>query len=183
MISRPTAFFPQRNCEKDGIYRYSLNIKWSPCPPGKKFVVIMCNPSTADGTKDDATTHILRKWAQQRGYGEVNIINLFSYISTNQNRLFSLSTKKATGEKSNQKIKTILENADTIIAAWGNPPRGLEQRFEARAVEIESMIAGTPIFRVGRLTLRGNPRHPRRWYIDKSDTELHSFAIDSIGDA
>ena len=157
-----------------------LTIRWLPCPPDKRLVAIMCNPSTADETRDDTTTRILRKWASERGYGEVRIINLFSYKTTLRDRLFSLTDEERIGEKSNRIIADALLEADTVIAAWGDAPHGLEERFIHRANQISDLIAGSPIHVVGRLTARGSPRHPRRWYLEGGDVELHPFTIPEI---
>ncbi len=170
----------ERSCLKDEKYRYLLTIRWLPCPLGKRLVAIMCNPSKADEKRDDTTTHILRKWASERGYGEVRIINLFSYKTTLRDRLFALTDEERIGEKSNRIILDSLLEADTVIAAWGDAPHGLEEKFIERAQKISDLIAGSPIYVVGRLTAGGSPRHPRRWYLEGGDLELHPFNIPEI---
>lgn len=141
----------------------------------KRAVFLMCNPSTADEQTDDVTTRILQKWASTHDYGQLTVVNLFAYRATVHTQLLPYEQNIIVGPKNDEIILRAISKADVVIAAWGDLPRVFKRKFCDRLLEVERLLESAPLHVVGRLTRRGNPRHPRRWYLEKGDVELHEF--------
>lgn len=62
-----------------GRYRWWLRRRWRDGAPTLLFLGL--NPSSADGTRDDPTLRRLIGFADGWGYGAVEVMNLFSWIS------------------------------------------------------------------------------------------------------
>lgn len=62
-----------------GRYRWWLNRRWRQDAPTLLFIGL--NPSSADGRRDDATLRRLIGFADGWGYGGVEVVNLFAWIS------------------------------------------------------------------------------------------------------
>ena len=58
----------------DGDYRYALWRCWDPSLP--PMVIVMCNPSTADGKLNDATIRKCIGFARAFGFGGICVVNL-----------------------------------------------------------------------------------------------------------
>ena len=155
----------ERSCELEGDYRYVLRIPVSEA--GKKVLIVMLNPSTADAASDDTTTRNLKKWAKQNRVGWVVIVNLYAYRSSSHAGLAALSEAKAVGVKNSKAIVRAAAECDEVIVAWGNPPafRAAEE-FERRVAKVLQAIrkVHATIYCLGT-TRGGHPFHPRYWYI------------------
>lgn len=112
-----------RFCELEGNYRYLLRISIGNEGGGKKTLFLLCNPSTADATRDDTTTRNLQKWAAENGVGTTIIANLYAFRASSPEALRSLSERRAVGAKNGDAIERASEEADEVIVAWGNPPQ------------------------------------------------------------
>jgi|SRR3989344_3195423 len=158
----------ERSCEQDGKYRYLLNI-----PIGnesRKTLFILCNPSTANASRDDPTTGNLKKWARGNGIGIVIVANLYAYRSPHPFALSHLSEAEAVGHKNMAVITRAVSEADEVIVAWGNPPAGRSAKeFEKRTQEVLTVLHQRHeiVYCVGT-TNGGHPRHPRVWYMRKN---------------
>lgn len=96
-------------------YRYSLNRIWDPtCEP---VVFIGLNPSTADAVKDDPTIRRCVNFAKTWGYGELVMLNLFAYRSTNP--LDLLKVKGSIIGPDNDEYWDKYKDCYTI-GCWGN---------------------------------------------------------------
>lgn len=90
----------------------------------KIAVYILFNPSNATPEKDDPTVKFCREIAQNEGFGEMIIVNLFSERSTKSNLFNKAYIKDSEKNKTNLKfIKYLFQNIDlkssVFIKAWG----------------------------------------------------------------
>lgn len=69
----------------EGDHRLQLTRIWEFSKP--RCLWIMLNPSTADDRDDDPTIRRLYHFAESHGYGGFLVVNLFSYITSDPNKL------------------------------------------------------------------------------------------------
>ncbi|MFD3920195.1 DUF1643 domain-containing protein [Streptomyces sp. NPDC058595] len=67
-----------------GRYRYRLTRTWG---PGPAAVMVMLNPSTADGTQDDPTVRRCVTFADAWGCGGLIVVNLYAWRATKRAEL------------------------------------------------------------------------------------------------
>lgn len=115
----------------------------------------MLNPSLADGNKDDPTTKRCIYFAKKIGYGSLEIVNLFSYITPYPSDLKALDKNIAIGNENYNYFVKALNSAEKIIAAWGE-----NGTIHKRHKEIEEVIDGYDIDCFGTVKSNGQPRHP-----------------------
>ncbi|MCK2005131.1 DUF1643 domain-containing protein [[Brevibacterium] frigoritolerans] len=148
-------------------YRYSLTRGWD--ENKGKVVFIMLNPSIANKEEDDKTTKRCIFFAKNFGFGSLEIVNLFAYISTNFNELKNLKKEVAIGPENEKYLNKALNSAETIIAAWGE-----NCTIHNRHHDITGLFHEYLIYRLGTPTKDGYPRHPL--YLRK-DTLLQEYLI------
>ncbi len=116
---------------------------------------IMLNPSTADETQDDPTVRRCMGFARRWGFGVLVVVNIFAYRATDPQELYDLGGT-AEGPENDFHIVVAAENADKIVAAWGN-----HGELRGRGAVVSGI---TDYFKEKRfhlaLTKRGQPRHP-----------------------
>lgn len=151
--------------DKERKYRYSLKRTWD--KGSGKVVFILLNPGPADEDKNDKTTEKCISFAKSFGYGSMEIVNLFAYITTDVSELKLLSKEEAVGKDNDNYLIRALNSADKIIAAWGE-----NAVMHGRHREIEKLLAGCEVDCLGTLTKYGFPRHPLK---APNDVELHPF--------
>lgn len=134
-------------------YRYSLTRDWN--EKGPKVVFIMLNPSLANEKEDNRTTKRIINFAKKFGYGSLEVVNLFAYITPKYIELKELEKSEAIGRENYKYLIRALNSADKIIAAWGENGT-IHQRHE----EIVQIIDGYDIDSLGSPTRDGHPRHP-----------------------
>lgn len=93
------------------------------------LLVIMLNPSTADGLKDDATIRKVTKYARRWGYHYFVVVNLFAYRATKPKDLWKPKivgverphVMDAVGRGNDANIRYYLERryTKTVMVAWG----------------------------------------------------------------
>lgn len=100
---------------KDELYRYSLKKTWDTSKPNALFIGI--NPSIATEIIMDKTVMNLMNHLIGKGYGQVEIVNLFAFRSQDQSRL---KERKEQFEQVNREyVVNALPTADLIIVGWG----------------------------------------------------------------
>lgn len=103
-----------------GAHRYQLERILNSGKKRLKTVMwIMLNPSTADGTSDDATIRKICAFARLWGYDRVLVGNVYSYRSTDPEMLKVMRTS-AVGPENTNYLRRMMSDADEIICAWGN---------------------------------------------------------------
>lgn len=148
-----------------GQYRYHLKRVWNPNAPLLTFC--MLNPSTADGSVDDATIRRCIAFAKRDGFGGIVVINLYALRSTDPAALRTHADP--VGPWGNSVIRTLASDqaGRKVVLAWG---------ANADPERAKTVIA---LLREGGCTLKclgvtkdGHPRHPL--YL-RSDTPLVAF--------
>lgn len=139
-----------------GEYRYRLERTIGMFGP--VAAVIMVNPSTADAQVDDATIRRVVGFGKRFGWSRVIVGNVFAFRSTDIGRL--ALTIDPVGPKNSVHLRSIFQEADVAIAAWGRLgklPQPL--RHEWRNVCAIADGLGSDFKCLG-LTKDGQPKHP-----------------------
>jgi hypothetical protein len=133
-------------------YRFRLSRTWAPDAPVVTFV--MLNPSTADAHRLDPTVRRCVGFARSRGFGGLEVVNLFAYRATDPSELFHC--REPVGPGNDRAVLDAATGSGLVVAAWGN---GGGHR--GRGQEVAELLAGRGVATcaLGR-TARGHPRHP-----------------------
>lgn len=135
-----------------GRYRHTLGRHWN--RPLGYVLFIGLNPSTADAEKDDPTIRRCMRFANDWGYGGIEMCNLFDWRATDPKKL--PRREIAVSDKNDPSIACRALEAAMIIAAWGAVPWA-EWRIKTlfnRAFSEEKR------WHALQLTKDGFPRHP-----------------------
>ena len=100
--------------DEGGTYRYLLCRRWDAGRPTVAFC--MLNPSTADGTQDDATIRRCLAFATRWGYGELLITNCFALRSPQPGLL--RTHPDPVGPDNRLYLLQAAERASCIVVAW-----------------------------------------------------------------
>jgi hypothetical protein len=153
----------------DGLYRYRLdrdNEKSNPL----QMCVVMVNPSTADGTSDDATIRRLHALMDRLGYGKLVVGNLFAYRATDIKKLRTLTMREAVGPENDDHLRCMFDESHFVIFGWGQLgklPRHLQSRWK-QVYHLARVADKTP-YCLGVVESDWHPRHPL--YV-KNDVEI-----------
>lgn len=132
------------------LYRYSLTRTLGDEP--RRLVFVLLNPSTADGVADDRTTARCMEYARRRGFGVLELVNLFALRARNP------ATMKAhpdpVGPDCDAYLLTAAHRADHVVCGWGCHGRHLD-----RARAVVRLLAAYDLYALGRNN-DGTPSHP-----------------------
>ena len=162
---------------KKTYYRNLLKFENNHQSNNQNTVVIMMNPSAADANYSDDTVnkviHALSSISQR-----IYILNLFPFYEPDSKKLGNLVQKKNNSQINNQNevaISKAIKNADRIIFAWGDVPKGLSAKLHNERVKavikiIEMQNKGNLlyVFNYGRekflkfISKKKRPLHPSR---------------------
>ena len=136
----------------DGLHRFWLTRRWA---NGAGVCFVMLNPSRATESGTDNTVSFCVGRARDWGYGQVAVVNLFTFMSPHPDRLAGHPGRDDAGGDAT--ILQFARQADLRIAAWGG-----DRRFRDRGARVAAMLAGAglDLHCLGR-TADGAPRHPR----------------------
>ena len=131
--------------------------------PGKKMLLVVgLNPSTADETHPDPTTHKVMGFAEGGGYDGFAMLNLSSERATDKWSL-SATLDEPMHRKNLDVAADLLQRypAADILVAFGNDISAkpyLKQCF----LDLYDVLRTSrgQWFQIGKLTVKGNPRHP-----------------------
>lgn len=140
-----------------GLYRYTLRRVWDEALP--VLVFVMLNPSTADALVDDATIRKCVGFASRRGFGGIQVVNLFAYRATDPRDLRAADW--AVGPDNDGHIIDAVSSPDTrVVCAWGAHARG--RRGQERVAQVLDIIAtwATRAPLALRVAEDGTPHHP-----------------------
>ena len=132
-------------------HRYLLWRCWNPDAPSITF--IMLNPSRANETDNDPTIRRCVHFAQRWGYGSLNVVNLFAFITPDPRILKQAADP--VGAECDRHLLDAAHQADRIVIAWGNLGRF---HHRDRAV-LELLASYNPIYCLGQ-NQAGQPCHP-----------------------
>jgi hypothetical protein len=99
----------------DQEYRYRLWRTWNHTKPTITFV--MLNPSTAGETADDPTIRRCINFAQEWGYGTLEVVNLFGLRATDPSKLQEHNAP--IGPKNDEFLRQACQDAEMVVVAWG----------------------------------------------------------------
>jgi len=148
------------------------------------IIVILKNPSRAtkdisDKTVSTVTKYIYNnrsKYKQLKNIGTVIILNLIPFYETYSEKL--AASESGIIDKENLKtIRVFTSNHKTVIAAWGDHPKGLAAEYEELKNMVLQIIKNNKndLYYVDKLSKKGNPKHGQVWgYGDL----LHTYKID-----
>ena len=134
------------NCRN---YRYALWRTWD--DEKGKAMFIGLNPSTADEIEDDRTIKRCISYAKQWGYGGIIMGNLFAYRTPSPAEM--MMSNDPVGPENDTWLKRLSEEADIVVAMWGN-----SGSFLNRSNEVVKMF---PSLMCLCITNAGQPHHTR----------------------
>ncbi|MCJ8340458.1 MAG: DUF1643 domain-containing protein [Pseudomonadales bacterium] len=129
-------------------YRYVLWRTWDETLP--LVMIIGLNPSTADAVNNDPTITRCINFAKTWGYGGLCMTNLFAYRATDP-KVMKAQTEPI-GVDNDFWLKKLAEDADKVIAAWGNNGSYLN-----RSASVSNMFGNLYCIGVNK---SGEPEHP-----------------------
>ena len=137
----------------DRIYRYRLTRDGA--MGGSTCLFIMLNPSTADEKVDDPTIRRCMAYAARWGHARLEVVNLFALRATNPAQL-RLFRGDPVGPDNDRHIMEAVQDADIVIAAWGQ-----HGKLRGRAGEVRQMVLNMrrPLYCLRR-SKNGQPSHP-----------------------
>lgn len=146
----------------DGKHRYWLTRSWGADPNGPKMVFVMLNPSTADGSHDDATLRRCMGFAAREGFTRLLVLNLYTYRTESPDVLFSLPEAERNGSDADNVWLIELAAAtdpaygDVVVCGWGS-----NRKARPRAAEFFDLVRTLclPLHCLG-LTMDCSPSHP-----------------------
>ena len=100
---------------QDGKHRYRLWRIWDANKPLVMFIGL--NPSTANESDNDPTIKSVIRIAKHNGYGGVYMMNCWTYISTDPDKL---KASKANLEWNDNLITVTASLCKDVVFAWGN---------------------------------------------------------------
>jgi hypothetical protein len=114
----------------------------------------MLNPSTADAEHDDPTIRRCIRFAQDWGFAQLKVVNLYAYRATDPRHLRNVihAGADAIGPENDCTIAKVVGGSDLVICAWG---ANNTYRREARVLDL---IAAPHT--LGLSAVAGKPRHP-----------------------
>lgn len=130
-------------CGKHRLYLWRI---WDDNKP--KIMFIGLNPSTANADYDDPTIRKVKAIADYNGYGGVYMTNLFTYISTDPDKLDMVLGNHQT---SNEILNHVRSKCDSVVCAWGN------FKVMGRDDEVKKMF---PHALALHINANGSPKHP-----------------------
>lgn len=133
-----------------GKYRYTLWREISDIPRSICFIGL--NPSTADEKEDDPTIRRLISFANRWKFGQIIMVNLYAYRSTNPEAL--KICQNPIGPRNDRFLLDAARNANLIIACWG---ANAEPEREKEVVAL--LTPNYPLFALKR-TKGDHPSHP-----------------------
>lgn len=157
---------------EDGLYRYRL-WRWWEGGNGGCATFVMLNPSTADGTADDATIRKCRGFARRWGLSGLRVVNLFALRSTDPKELgrdfaYDGSLAPVTGPDNDMHLFYVLREPPAgcidhrVVVAWGSTGGGaVAKMVRRRRIAVRKLMADLGVQPLCLGTAKdGNPRHP-----------------------
>lgn len=145
--STVTAVFSE--CQK---YRYELREIWDPSKP--LVLWLLMNPSVACLDFADPTLRKTGKFARSWGYGGQLVGNVHAYRATDKMRL--LEVDDPVGPENDRRILAMAASAETVVLAYGQPPKALRHRGPGLAALLQHHQGLSHL----RLAKDGTPVHP-----------------------
>lgn len=155
----------QRDALFSGDERLELRRSWG---PGPIACVIGCNPSTADGLKDDPTSLWWNAWFQLFGFGGYRAVNLYPFCTSSPAECRKRADWHLTDDwyARDQLIMTNLPHvvevakaAHQVFVCWGNIAWD-DTWIDHVVEEIQTGVEPSPDLWCWGKTKSGAPTHP-----------------------
>lgn len=152
MLARP----PEpiiRSAEIEFPFRWSLTRGWDERP---KLVVVGNNPSDADTRRDDPTMWVVMKFAYAWGYGGVEMLNIYPFITRDYSTFLAWRRDHDHAVRmmalNSAMIRGRMAAANIVMAAWGRLPFGDDAKL---------FVSDNPVnYHCFGVTNDGAPKHP-----------------------
>lgn len=131
-------------------YRYQLLRRWE--GGHGRCVFIGLNPSTADVQLDDPTIRRCMNFAQDWGFNELLMVNLFAYRTPYPAILKQCDDPVGPGNR--RALRRACDSAQSIVVAWGT-----HGTYRDQAVKFENIAAQHPLLCFG-ISKNHQPLHP-----------------------
>ncbi len=137
-----------------GAYRYLL---WRQLNHSSQTCLfIMLNPSIADAVRLDPTVKKCIHWAREWGFGRLEVVNIFAYVSTDPTPIRK-GYDWIVGPYNDAYIEAAIDRSDRIIVAWG--AHGTVMNRGDRVLKLIEE-AGRSAWCFGVTKADKQPRHP-----------------------
>ena len=149
------------------LYRYTLSRTWG---SGPAISFLLLNPSTATEVENDDTLNKCQSRAIRMNYGQMHVVNLFPYRSTDPAKLLQVDPLGDESE-ANQVIIEAVKLSNMTICGWG-----ANILAQARALEVIKLLRAHRIEKKLYCLARnkdGSPRHPL--YIGPKNDPMRFF--------
>jgi hypothetical protein len=156
---------PRSSATFIGRNRIELYREWG---SGPTACVIGCNPSTADGQKDDATSRWWRQWFERAGFGRYRAVNLYPFCTSSPKdckRIVETIDCGAWDIRDDLHFVNLphvvakAKAADKVFVCWGNIAWD-DEWIEHVVEQIQSGEAPYPDLWCWGKTNSGAPKHP-----------------------
>lgn len=142
----------------DGEYRYRLTRTWDSTL--SHLLIVGHNPSTADASRDDATSRRFFGFAKAWGFGSYTAVNVAALMATDKTAL--PRHPDPFGPRNRYHVLSAANEADKVVVACGTPNwrRGREEAWDL----IGELSRRAAVFALGdgrepKLTAEGFPVH------------------------
>ena len=135
-----------------GRYRYFLSRRWE---DGEDCVFVGLNPSTADGSKNDATVQKCIHFARSWGFAGISLVNLYARRCRYPQAL--LTSDDPVGPDNDSWLTRIIIGAPLAIAMWGNHGARIYNGGIRRDTLVRELRSEWRCFGQTKL---GAPKHP-----------------------
>ncbi|OAX50322.1 DUF1643 domain-containing protein [Paenibacillus sp. AD87] len=149
------------NFDEQRNYRFCLTREWDLGLP--RLLYIMLNPSTASESTEDQTSKQCLYFAKELGFGSLEIVNLYSFISSDPTAL--KDSVDPIGIDNDKHIIEAAKRSNKIVIAWGE-----RHFFNNRNTYVIEFLKqnGYEIYCLKKAK-SGHPRHPSRLKHDISE--------------
>ena len=121
----------------DRTHRFLWKRVWNKDKP--LMAVIMLNPCHADNIVTDTTTSlVVNNVARLEEYGGVEILNLYSLLTSKLNFRWN-DDSDLNHEENDTYIKKAAEECKTVVMAWGRAGN-INQRIEERVIQVINLL-------------------------------------------
>ncbi|MFK7856815.1 MAG: DUF1643 domain-containing protein [Granulosicoccus sp.] len=144
-------------------YRYQLLRRWE--GGHGRCVIVGLNPSTADAQVDDPTVRRCMGFAQDWGFNELLMVNLFAFRTPHPAHLKKCDSPIGPGNR--RALQRACESAKRIVVAWGT-----HGTYRNQAVKFASIAREQPLYCFG-LSKNHQPLHP---LYQRRDTVLMQYS-------
>ncbi|MDD7295607.1 MAG: DUF1643 domain-containing protein [Oscillospiraceae bacterium] len=148
MITETTIMKSKAIFSDDKEHRFILKKEWDNDKPSA--MIIMINPNTADTLNMDMTTMLVLNNLDKLHFGSVNIVNLYSRISSKLNFRF-YSDDDLIHKENDSIMEQYAAMSDVIIIAWGSVGNN-SQRIRERQADILQRLSmfQNKLYKIGK---------------------------------